>query len=267
MVVLISECKFTFIFIDCQIPPLYLGSRRIGGSEFSSPTNLEQKVKSVEVTPRTPNDLETASSQGVKPAMQRRSRAIRDELIECGIDLLNSIDFDDLTIPILTTEAGCSVGTFYKRFEDKERYLRVLRDHVARGNRAKALALLDPDELKKLPFPEATDRIVDAFVEIARGRGRGVLRSVFIRLNSDPTIWEPMRETTRSIDKCCVAGLADRVSAKSKKEAATKVKLAVQMVGSTIINTIVEAWHPHVVSEKALSSHLKVMVRSYLAAD
>jgi AcrR family transcriptional regulator len=213
------------------------------------------------------NDLETTPIQDVKPATQRRSRAIRDALIECGIDLLNTIDFDDLSIPALTTEAGCSVGTFYKRFENKERFLRVLRDHVAQGNRAKALALLDPDELKKLPFPEATDRIVDAFVAISKGRGRGVLKSVFIKLNSDPSIWDPMRETTRLIDKSCVAGLADRVSAKTKKEAATKVKLAVQMVGSTIINTIVEAWHPHVVSEKALTAHLKVMVRSYLEAD
>lgn len=221
----------------------------------------------MDAKPRVSDDIEIASDQGIKPATQRRSRAIRDGLIECGIDLLNTIDFDDLTIPVLTTEAGCSVGTFYKRFENKERYLRVLRDHVARGNRAKALALLDSDELKKLPFSEAADRIVDAFVEIAKGRGRGVLRSVFIKLNSDPSIWEPMRETTRAIDKCCVAGLADRVSASSKKEAATKVKLAVQMVGSTIINTIVEAWHPHVVSEKALASHLKVMVRSYLTAD
>lgn len=221
----------------------------------------------MEAKPSAPIDLDITPNQGVKPATQRRSRAIRDGLIECGIDLLNTTDFDDLTIPALTTKAGCSVGTFYKRFEDKERFLLVLRDQVAHGNRARALALLDPDDLKNLPFPEATDRIVDAFVEIAKGRGRGVLRSVFIKLNSDPSIWEPMRETMRSIDRNCVAGLADRVTAKSKKEAATKVKLAVQMVGSTFFNTIVEAWHPHVVSEKALASHLKVMVRSYLAAD
>ncbi len=209
-------------------------------------------------------DWEAALEQGIKPATQRRSRAVRDALIECGIDLLNGMDFNDLTIPVLTNKAGCSGGNFYKRFENKDRYFLVLRDHVVRGNRAKAISLLDPDELTEMPFPEAADRIVDAFIGIAKGRGRGVLRSAFIKLNSDPSIWDPMRETTRLIDNNCVAGLADRVPAKSKKEAATKVKLAVQVVGSTVFNTVVAAWHPHVVGEKALAAHLKVMVRSYL---
>ena len=213
-----------------------------------------------------PADIDAASGHGVKPATQRRSRAVRDALIECGIDLLNRMDFDDLTIPVLTGEAGCSVGNFYKRFENKERYFLVLRDRVVGVNRANALAIVDPDELRRLPFPDAADRIVDAFAAIAKGRGRGVLRSAFIRLNSDPGIWEPMRETTRLIDRSCVAGLADRVSAGSEREAATRVRLALQMVGSTMINTIVEAWHPHVVGEKALASHLKVMVRAYLQA-
>lgn len=209
-------------------------------------------------------ESEGTSNHGVKPAVQKRSRAVRDELIECGIDLLNKMDFDDLTIPLLTSEAGCSVGNFYKRFENKERYFLVLRDHVVSGNRDKALARLDPLELKEIPFPEATDRIVDAFMQNAKGRGRGVLKSAYIKLNSDPAIWDPMRETISMIDKNCVAGLADRVPAKTKKEAVTKVKLAVQMAGSTVFNTIVEAWHPHVVSEKELAAHLKLMVRSYL---
>ena len=203
----------------------------------------------------------------MKPATQHRSRAIRDELIECGIDLLNIMDFDDLTIPVLTNKAGCSTGNFYKRFENKEQYFLVLRDHVVFSNRANVMRIVDPDELKKLPFPEAAGRIVDVYMQNSKGRGRGVLKSAFVKINSDPRIWEPMRETIHLINKNCVAGLADRVPAKSKKEAATKVKLAVQMVGSTIFNSIVEAWHPHVVSEKALTAHLKVMVRSYLEAN
>ena len=176
------------------------------------------------------------------------------------------MDLDDLTIPALTKAAGCSVGSFYKRFEDKELYFLVLRDFVVAENRAKALAVLDPDELKALPFPEAADRIVDAFLLISKGRGRGVLRSAFVRLNSDPGIWEPTRETIRLINRNCVAGLADRVPADSKNAAATKVELAVQMVGSTITNTFVNAWHPFAVGEKALASHLKTMVRAYLTA-
>ncbi len=205
-------------------------------------------------------------NHGVKPATQRRSRALRDALIECGIDLLNRMDLDELTIPALTSAAGCSTGSFYKRFEDKELYFLVLRDYVVAENRAKALAVLDPDELKELPFPEATDRIVDAFLLISKGRGRGVLRSAFVRLNSDPGVWEPTRETIRLINRNCVAGLADRVPADSKNAAATKVKLAVQMVGSTITNTFVNAWHPSAAGEKALASHLKIMVRAYLTA-
>ena len=62
-----------------------------------------------------------------------------------------------------------------------------------------------------------------------------------------------MRETMKLIDKSCIGGLADRVPVRSRKDAAIRVKLAIQIVGSTILNTVVEAWHPHVGNENALS--------------
>ncbi len=220
----------------------------------------------MDLTTSDPGQLDTASNLGVKPASQQRSRAVRDALIECGIDLLNEMDFDDLTIPVLTGRAGCSVGNFYKRFENKEQYFLVLRDHVVQENRKNVLAMLDPKVLRDLPFDEAAGRIVDTYMTNAGGRGRGVLRSAYMKVNSDPAIWDPMRETLGIMNDNSVAGLADRVPAKTRKEAATKVKLAVQMAGSTMFNTIIEAWHPHVLSDKALAQQLKVMVRSYLLA-
>jgi AcrR family transcriptional regulator len=55
--------------------------------------------------------------QTSKPAVQRRSRETRDELINALERLLRRRDFLTLTISDLATEAGVSPGAIYRRFE------------------------------------------------------------------------------------------------------------------------------------------------------
>lgn len=65
-------------------------------------------------------------SQGEKPAMQSRSRQTRDKLVAALEHLLRQRSFEDISIADLAAEAGLSVGTVYRRFENRDALIPVI---------------------------------------------------------------------------------------------------------------------------------------------
>ena len=66
------------------------------------------------------------NTQGVRPAMQARSLQKRHDLLKAGRKLLHTRVLEEISIKDICTEAGCTVGSFYSRFEDKEIYFDAL---------------------------------------------------------------------------------------------------------------------------------------------
>ncbi len=60
------------------------------------------------------------------PAKQARSRETRDRLLLAGRQLLDQGVFEQTTIAGLAQIAGCSVGSFYSRFPDKEAFYQAV---------------------------------------------------------------------------------------------------------------------------------------------
>ncbi len=56
-------------------------------------------------------------SKGSKPAVQKRSRKTRDQIIEALDRLLRIKEFDQISVTELAEEAGVSPGSIYRRFE------------------------------------------------------------------------------------------------------------------------------------------------------
>ena len=68
------------------------------------------------------------NTQGVRPAMQARSLRKRHDLLKAGRKLLHTRVLEEISIKDICTEAGCTVGSFYSRFDDPRMrfvYLRV----------------------------------------------------------------------------------------------------------------------------------------------
>ncbi|GEM_PF-1089312 len=66
------------------------------------------------------------SAPGVKTASQARSRATRDALIEALERLLKTRPLERVSVQELAKEAGCAVGSVYRRFDNKEAFLPVV---------------------------------------------------------------------------------------------------------------------------------------------
>lgn len=71
-------------------------------------------------------DSAALAAPGVKAASQARSRATRDALIDALERLLRDRPLERISIQELAKEAGCAVGSVYRRFDNKDAFLPVV---------------------------------------------------------------------------------------------------------------------------------------------
>jgi AcrR family transcriptional regulator len=67
-----------------------------------------------------------STSQGTKPATQRRSRETRDKLINSLDELLQEKDFAAINVAEIAARAGVSVATIYQRFDNQDAAVAIL---------------------------------------------------------------------------------------------------------------------------------------------
>ncbi|MBL8556770.1 MAG: TetR/AcrR family transcriptional regulator [Phenylobacterium sp.] len=63
---------------------------------------------------------------GVIPANQARSREAQARLIKAGEQVFAKKGYDEAHVTDIAAAAGCSIGSFYRRFRDKEALFRAL---------------------------------------------------------------------------------------------------------------------------------------------
>src|SRR5262249_39969347 len=118
------------------------------------------------------------------PVKQSRAEKTRDRLLAAGFRLLRRKHFDDLSVADIARAAGCAVGSFYLRFEDKDQYFRA----VAEMRRLDSRAQLDG-------WYRDVDR--DSIVARAVARELGFVlehpnfwRTALRRATTDPDFWQ-----------------------------------------------------------------------------
>jgi len=73
-----------------------------------------------------------ASERWSLPATQARSRATREKLLEAAETVFAAKGYTGAKISDIAAEAGCSVGSVYFRFKDKDALFFAIRVYVAR---------------------------------------------------------------------------------------------------------------------------------------
>src|ERR1700689_5424070 len=71
---------------------------------------------------------------GVLPANQARSRNARDRLLAAGERVFARLGYDAAHVNDIALAAGCSVGSFYRRFRDKEAFFKALHHRFTERN-------------------------------------------------------------------------------------------------------------------------------------
>jgi len=184
------------------------------------------------------------------PAKQARSRATRDALVRAGRNLCEIKDFDELSVAEIAASAGCSVGSFYSRFSDKDGFFRALVGDAERREEADAPAASDD------PRQSVDALLAEVIASTLTGyrRRRGLIRAAIRRSMTEPALWEPYRRRGQQHADRLVARL--QRARPNDAEMAHRVRFACQMLYGTLNNAVLIAPGPLQLDDAALEDEL-----------
>ena len=136
------------------------------------------------------------------PPQQRRSQATLDRILDAAERIFKEKSFGEATVAEIMTQAGVTVGAFYRRFPDKDALLHLLDERFFTKMMELREELLDPERWRGASVAE----IITEFARIAvavYSENRGVARSLFLRARLDPVI----QTTAREINALFISGL------------------------------------------------------------
>lgn len=178
---------------------------------------------------------------GVSPPRQARSRALMLALMERALDMLHSRSFDELSVADLCAEAGCTVGSFYARFESKEAFLRALQHAVAMDSAAAIRARVASPRFHALSLAQMVARIVEGAVRWNR-RYEGLSRASLRATQVSPDAWAPMQDLGRVQSSLSVPLLLERLAAErgapTTIEDEARVRFAFLVLFGTLNNMV-----------------------------
>ncbi len=191
----------------------------------------------------------------VMPVRQRRSMQRQQAILQAGRTLLNSIPFETLRMEQIAQQAGCSVGTLYQRFKDKDALLDVILEDVVAELDALVTEELAPSRLGKLPPPEGIRHVVT----MAHGfllANQGLLRAIIARQLRQPDAISPLQLAGARVVSESYRVLCDADPDFRKNVVALDYQFALQMVIGTLNNAIINRPGPYFIEDPALVDQL-----------
>ena len=125
------------------------------------------------------------------PSKQLRSEQARERLLETGTRLLAAGGFDAVSIAQIATEAGCSVGAFYQRFQNKQAYFEFLLDRVIDAVRQDAEQALTPAAVAELSLADTVALCVSHHTQVIRSN-EGLIRAALAYSLHGSNDWQPI---------------------------------------------------------------------------
>lgn len=150
----------------------------------------------------------------------------------CG-RMLASQDYEQISVAKLAKEAGCSVGAFYSRFHDKDRFLHFVISSRFRN----ATDAINRDITAKETRKESAQKIVRCIVEhvverLSSRTAAGVTRAALKLATTKPEALEPLLRYRSAVTERAVE-LLDDLPARS-------VRMTMQTVLATVTDSVLQ---------------------------
>jgi len=191
---------------------------------------------------------------GVLPAHQLRSRLQRDRLLRAGEQIFAVHGFTNSHVAQIVAAADCSVGSFYRRFQDKEALFLALQNEMyERSARNLRTFFADPrcdtDSLTSIVFQFVRNGARE------KARIRGYFRALFEISLSGKDVWTRMRdlETDTAFR---FAALLSRRGVILRDDFHRAVSMAVRMVAGHQISLILHGPGPYKAGDSACIAEL-----------
>ena len=200
------------------------------------------------------------------PASQSRSVVLRDDMIEAGFAILRDHELDSLHIREIASKCGVSVGAFYKRFTNKDGFLRVLQTVVVNEAGQKAEQCFADHRVADLDLHQCINNFVGFMIELFSGPSRGVIRASYRGAGNDIDTWEPMRQSSRLIREQFTQMILPKLRSPGPGTR-EHVQFVYQLVNGLRINDLLNPWHVYGPNSPRLKPELVRLIHLYLEAE
>jgi len=193
-----------------------------------------------------------------KRPRQARSKATVDSILEATTQVLVKHGFDALTTNAVATAAGCSIGSLYQYFPNKEALvLALINRHLDEMNSA---VFAELTRVAKLPLAQAARAVIELTI-----RAHAVNPELHRVLTEQvPRIGKLAR--LREVEEICHRMVAGLLTARRDELAITDPDLATFILISTIESIVHRAalLHPQRLRDPRLVDETTLLVTRYL---
>src|ERR1700753_2497148 len=135
---------------------------------------------------------------GVLPVNQARSRNARDRLLTAGEKVFSKLGYDAAHVSDIAQAAECSVGSFYRRFRDKEAFFKALHQRFTERNLDNAAKFFAQEQWQAQPTAAMLRTLISNTALIMK-RNHGFFRALFQRslAGAGADYWPRMRAGTQ----------------------------------------------------------------------
>ena len=196
---------------------------------------------------------------------QQRGRDRQQALIEAGLSLTASRNWADVTVGDIAAAIGCSVGTFYTRFHDKDSYFAVLLGMVCELLQQRADAFFEAPERRSddaQRFLQAWVRLVCQSFALHRGLYAAAVLDLR-RLSPDQQQAQPLI-ALRDRSRQQFVTTMGRWPAWQGPAAQARLRFAHQMLQGVLINAVLTDPGPLKLDDPAFATELAQALGAYL---
>lgn len=198
-----------------------------------------------------------------RPAYQTRSREQRDRLLKAGERAFAAHGFWRTHVTDITRRAGCSVGSFYRRFQDKEAFFMALQADMAARAEANITRFFDDPA-------RGSESLEQLFTQLAGNTARtmrrieGYYRALFeLSLRGGHDVWPPMRRL-EALQADHVVRLAQARGLALGEGAHDRAQLAIRVMSGHLAAALLHGPGPWTAEDPVLHAEMGRLVVRYL---
>ena len=208
---------------------------------------------------------ETAGPGWAKPAYQQRSRQQRDRLLKAGERVFAEKGFSQAHVADIAGRAGCSVGSFYRRFQDKEAFFFSLQTDMAAHAETNIARFFDDPACLADPLGEVFARLVRNTARTMIGI-KGYYRALFELSMQGHDVWPPMRRIVL-MEAGRISQLLRQRGAPDDAGLDGRAYLAIRLLHGQIVSAMLHGPGPYTADDPRLHAELTEMMVRFLGLE
>ncbi len=203
---------------------------------------------------------------GVLPVNQARSRNARDRLLQAGDRVFAKLGYDAAHVNDIAQAAGCSVGSFYRRFRDKEAFFKALHHRFTERNLDNGARFFALEDWQGQPTSTMLRTLVENTAHIMK-RNQGFFRALFQRslAGAGADYWPRMRAGTARQGELLAAFLLARGEGLDRADLAQDCTFILRSVDGALVHRLLNDG-PYVDEEFVVDS-LSRMALAFLGLE